>query len=61
MSSQCSLNMATTVSKTMFAFVRSVAVHSMKTLRVVSWMREWRPLMRGGRERTVPALSLISG
>ena len=47
--------------QTTFAFVSSVAVHSMKTFFVVGWMRECRPLMIGGKERTVPFESLITG
>merc|ERR1719439_406500 len=51
---QYSANMATTVLQTSFAFVSSVAVHSMKTFFVVGWILECRPLMIGGKERTVP-------
>lgn len=45
-------NIVTTMLSTMRALVRSVAVHSMKTLRVLSEMAECAPLMMGGRERT---------
>ena len=41
--------------------VRSVAVHSMKTLRVSSVMREWWPLMMGGMLSTTPSASRITG
>ena len=54
---QYSENMVTTVSSTMFALVMSVAVHSMKTSRVVGWMREWRELMMGGSESTTSSAS----
>ena len=47
--------------QTTFAFVSSVAVHSMKTFFVDGWMRECRPLMMGGNESTVPVESLITG
>ena len=47
--------------QTTFAFVSSVAVHSMKTFFVDGWILECRPLMIGGKESTVPLLSLITG
>ena len=50
-----------TVLQTTFAFVSSVAVHSMKTFFVVGWILECLPLMMGGKESTVPLLSLITG
>mmetsp|Transcript_24834 Transcript_24834/g.45388 ORF Transcript_24834/g.45388 Transcript_24834/m.45388 type:complete len:203 (-) Transcript_24834:483-1091(-) len=58
---QYSLNMVTTVSSTMCALVRSVAVHSMNTSVVSRVMREWWPLMMGGRDMTVPLPSRITG
>ena len=50
-----------TVLQTTFAFVSSVAVHSMKTFFVLGWMRECLPFIIGGNESTVPLLSLITG
>lgn len=46
--------MATMVLSVMFALVRSTAVHSMKMFLMSGLIREWCPLMSGGRERTVP-------
>jgi hypothetical protein len=43
----------TIVFKTMLAFVRSVAVHSINTFLVFRVMAECAPLIIGGRERTV--------
>ena len=42
-------------------FVRSVAVHSMNTLRVASEIFECSPLMRGGRLHTVRLASRTTG
>mgnify|MGYP004153712299 CR=1 FL=1 len=50
-----------TVLHTTLALVSSVAVHSMKTFFVDGWMRECRPLMIGGSDSTLPALSRITG
>ena len=60
-SAQCSQNMVTMVSSTMWALVRSVAVTSMKTSVVASVMREWRELIMGGNEQTTPFVSRITG
>lgn len=43
----------TIVFKTILAFVRSVAVHSMKTFFVFKVIAECAPLIIGGRDRTV--------
>ena len=50
-----------TVLQTTLALVSSVAVHSIKTFFVDGWMRECRPLMMGGNDSTLPALSRITG
>ena len=46
-------NMAMTVLSTIFALVKSVAVHSTKTLRVSKDILECAPFMMGGKESTV--------
>jgi hypothetical protein len=55
------LNMATSVLSTMLALVRSVAVHSMSTFLMPGAMREWCPLITGGRESSVPLASKRQG
>ena len=52
-----SANIVTTVFSTMVALVRSVAVHSMKTSLVCSFIFECSPLMIGGRDKTTRLLS----
>lgn len=47
--------------KIYITFVRSVAVHSMKTFLVLSVIFEWSPLIIGGMDKTIPFLSLITG
>lgn len=54
-------NMVTIVFSTVFAFVMSVAVHSMRMLRVVNLIFEWSPLIIGGSESTRRVLSKITG
>ena len=51
-SAQCSENIVTIVFNTIFAFVKSVAVHSIKTFFVFNEIFEWSPLMIGGKEQT---------
>ena len=53
LAAEYSENMVTTVLSTIFALLRSVAVHSMKTSVVSSEMAECAPLMMGGSDSTV--------
>lgn len=48
-----SLLFLTIVFKTILAFVKSVAVHSMNTFFVFKVMAEWAPLIIGGKDKTV--------
>lgn len=43
----------TIVFKTILAFVKSVAVHSIKTFFVFRVIAEWAPLIIGGKDKTV--------
>ena len=54
-------NMVVMVASTVWALDRSVAVASMKMSRVARVILEWAPLMRGGRDSTLPAASRITG
>ena len=54
-------NMQTSMLFTISAFVRSVAVMSMKTLRVASVILLWLEFMIGGIEQTVRFASRITG
>ena len=58
---QYSENMVTTVSRTIFALVRSVAVHSMNTLVVSRVIFDLLPLIMGGRDMTVSSASSTTG
>ena len=58
---QYSENIATTVSSTMLALVKSVAVHSMKTFFVLRVILLWSPLMIGGRDSTTSFESKTTG
>ena len=60
-SAQYCANMVSIVLSTTLALVRSVAVHSMKTLRVLSLILEWSPLMIGGSDSTTPLASWMTG
>ena len=53
--------MVTTALSTTCALVRSVAVHSMNTLRVASVILECSPLMIGGSEHTTRLASKMTG
>jgi len=44
----------TMISSTILAFVKSVAVASMKTFLVLRLIFEWSPLMIGGMDKTTP-------
>ena len=54
-------NMVTRILFTISAFVLSVAVMSMKTLRVLRLILEWLELMIGGIEQTVRFASRMTG
>ena len=54
-------NMVTMILLTISAFVLSVAVISMKTLRVLRLIFEWSELMIGGMEQTVRFASRMTG
>ena len=54
-------NMVTIILFTISAFVLSVAVISMKTLRVLRLILEWLELIIGGMEQTVRFASRMTG
>ena len=57
--SQYTENMVTIVFKTILAFVKSVAVHSMNTFFVFKVMAECATLIIGGKDKTVLQLQII--